>query len=95
MEVCMKQDRIEFRTNHEERQKMEAAANFVGMNLSTFLRLTMLERSAEILKQRDSLVLSDQDSNAFLQALENPPKPNKALKKALKVYRNFTEDKTF
>lgn len=93
MYIYMKQDRIEFRTNNEERQQIEAAANYIGVNLSTFLRITALERSAEILKQKDSLILSDHDRNAFLKALENPPKPNKALKDALKEYRNLTEEK--
>lgn len=88
----MKQDRIEFRTNQEEKQQMEAAAHFMGVNLSTFLRMIALERSAEILKKRDSLLLSDRDRDAFLQALETPPKPNQALKEALLEYRNLTEE---
>lgn len=86
----MKQDRIDIRTSREEKQQIEAAANFIGVNLSTFFRMTALERSSEILKQKNALELSDYDRDAFLQALENPPKPNKALKEALKKYRSLT-----
>ncbi len=80
----MKQDRVEFRTTHLERKRFEAAATVLGMTLSSFLRMTAVEKSTEILRQNTSIVLSDEDRDAFLEALENPPKPNKELKKHLK-----------
>jgi uncharacterized protein (DUF1778 family) len=83
----MKEDRIEFRTSHEERRQIETAASFLGMNTSTYLRMVALERSVEILRTSETLVLSDRDRDLFLQALENPPKLNKPLKKALTEYR--------
>ncbi|HSX10527.1 MAG TPA: DUF1778 domain-containing protein [Chlamydiales bacterium] len=83
----MKQDRIEFRISHQERQQIETAASFLGMNVSTYLRLIALERSVEILKNSETVVLSDRDRDLFLRALENPPKPNKNLKKAFASYR--------
>lgn len=36
----------------------------------------------------DTLVLSDADRDAFLEALANPPEPNEALKQAFKKYRD-------
>lgn len=87
-----KQDRrVEFRASENERLQIEAAAQFIGVNLSTFLRMTALERSSEILKQKDSLLLSNQDRDTFLNSLQNPHKPNKALKSALEGYRNYKE----
>ncbi len=83
----MKQDRIEFRTNHEERQQIETAASFLGMNTSAYLRMVALERSVEILRTSETLTLSDRDRDLFLQALENPPKLNETLKEALIEYR--------
>lgn len=36
-----------------------------------------------------SIKLSKEDSEAFAKALANPPKPNSALKKALKKYKKL------
>lgn len=82
----MKEDRIEFRISHEERVQFEMAATHLGMNLSAFLRMAALERSAKIVKESNVILLSDRDRMAFLSALENPPEPNKNLKKALSEY---------
>lgn len=78
-----KLDRLEFRTRQNERLQIEAAAQFIDVSLSIFLRMIALERSNEILKQKNTLTLADQDRDGFLNALKNPPKPNKALKEAL------------
>ena len=83
----MKQDRVEFRTTYQERKQFEAAASLLSMNLSSFLRKTAVEKASEVLRNNSSIVLSDEDRDAFLDALSNPPKPNKELKKALREYR--------
>lgn len=90
----MKQERVEFRASHTERQKFEEAAVILGMNLSAFARMTLLEKSAEILRQQHSIVLSDEDRDAFMHALANPPKPNKRLKKALQAHRRLVKAKS-
>jgi len=87
----MKQDRVEFRTSNRERRQIEKAAAFLGMNVSSFLRKTALERSIEVLKSSDTLTLNDADRDLFLNALENPPKPNKNLINAFRFYENFAK----
>jgi len=82
-----KQERVEFRTTHTERKQLETAATYLGVNLSVFLRMAALSRSTEILKSKQSLTLSDRDRDTFLTALENPPKANKNLKKAIIEYK--------
>jgi uncharacterized protein (DUF1778 family) len=86
-EGIMKNERLQVRTASAERTQFESAAAFLGMNLSSFMRLAALEKSSEVLKSRDSILLSNEDRDLFLQSLENPPKPNNAMKKALKDYR--------
>ena len=86
----MKQDRIELRTSHHERQQIEKAAAFLGMNTSSYLRMIALERSDEVLKSNSSLVLSTKDWNMFMNLLEKPPKPNKNLKKAIAKYNRLS-----
>jgi len=89
----MREHRIEFRSNDRERKQFEEAAFFLGMNLSTFARKTMLEKSEEILKKNNIIVLSNEDRDAFLHAFENPPKPNARLKKALKAHCRLLQKK--
>ncbi len=83
-----KENRVEFRTSHQEREQIEKAASLLGMNVSAYLRMVAIERSAQVLKSSKTLLLSDRDAALFLNALENPPPPNRALKKAVKQYRS-------
>lgn len=89
-EILMKEDRMEFRTSHQEKMQFEVAATYLGMNLSTFLRMAALEKSAEVVRKSDILLLSDRDRDAFLNALEHPSKPNKNLKRAFAEYKKMS-----
>lgn len=89
----MKQDRIELRASERERARFLEAAVFSGMSLSAFLRQAALEKSEDILKSRDSLILTNKDRDLFLEALENPPKPNKRLQKAFRSYQKIHRHK--
>ncbi len=91
----MKQDRIELRASQKERERFLEAAHFSGMSLSAFIRLAALEKSEDILRTKESLTLSDRDRDVFLEALENPPKPNKRLQQAFKAYQKRKVGKTF
>lgn len=85
----MKQGRIELRATEKERKLLLEAAEYSGMSLSAFLRQAALEKSDDILRRRDILTLSDRDRDLFLEALENPPKPNKRLKLAVYKYKKL------
>ena len=88
----MKQDRIEIRTSQSERKQFEQAACLLGMNLSEFLRRTALEKSSEVIRENNSIILSNEDRDAFLNALQNPPEPNKKLKQAQKYHKKLIKD---
>ena len=88
----MKQDRIEFRSSENERKQFEEAACLSGMNLSEFLRRTALEKSYEIIRKNNSIILSNEDRDAFLNALENAPAPNKKLKQAVKHHKRLIKN---
>lgn len=47
--------------------------------------------SGEIHKS-DSIILSNEDRDTFLKALENPPEPSKKLKQALKYQKRLIKD---
>lgn len=87
----MKQERLDVRTSSIEKKQFEAAAMMLGINLSSFLRMSAIEKSTEVLRKNDTIILSNSARDAFLNALQNPPKANKELKKALKEYQKFVE----
>lgn len=84
-----KQDRVEFRASHQEREQIEKAAALMGMSVSAYLRMIAIERSVQVLKSSKTIVLSDEDTALFLKALETPPAPNRNLKKAFKQVRSL------
>lgn len=91
----MKGDRIELRASQKERERLLEAAIFTGTTLSAFLRQAALEKSEEVLKHRDTITLSDRDRDIFMDALENPPKPNKRLIEAFKFYKERKTSMSF
>ena len=87
----MKENRLEIRTSLSERKQFEEAAQLLGMNLSEFLRRTALERSVEVIRQNNSIILSNEDRDIFLDALDNPPKPNRKLREAKRHHKRLVK----
>jgi uncharacterized protein (DUF1778 family) len=80
--------RIQLRSSLEEKQQFEEAAALENMFLSEFLRRAAHLYAQEIIEfHKKDIVLSKEDGIRFLAALENPPKSNKQLKKAIRKYR--------
>jgi uncharacterized protein (DUF1778 family) len=88
----MKRDRIKIRACKSERKQFEEAACRCGMNLSEFLRRSALDKSFEIIRKNNSIILSNEDRDAFLNALNNPPEPNKKLKQAIKHHKRLVKN---
>ncbi len=88
----VKQDRIEIRTSTSERKQFEEAAFLSRMNLSEFMRRSALDKSTEIIHKSTSIMLTNEDRDAFLNALENPPEPTKKMKQALKHHKRLIDN---
>lgn len=48
--------------------------------------------SKDLIHKSNSIILDNQDRDAFLEALQNPPLPNKALKKAFSHHQRFVKN---
>jgi len=77
--------RINLRTSPEVKALIERAAALMGTTVSSFISQTMYETSQRVVAEQDTLTLSDRDRDAFLAALENPPKPTQALIDLMKL----------
>jgi uncharacterized protein (DUF1778 family) len=84
-------DRLALRLSREKKQLIKQAAAASGQSLTDFAVGTLCRRAREVLGEEQVLVLSDRDRDAFLAALDNPPKPNKALLRAARNWREARE----
>ncbi len=78
---ALKNERIDLRTNDEEKKLLERAAELKHLSLSSYIITTSLKQAKIDLDEEEVLLLSNQDRNLILAALENPPEPTEALKR--------------
>lgn len=70
--------------SEKEKELIEIVALFTGTTPTAFIRSAALEAARAKLDDQRKLVLSNRDFEDFMAELENPSKPNKALKKLMK-----------
>lgn len=78
---ALKNERIDLRTNDEEKKLLERAAELKHLSLSSYIITTSLKQAKIDLDEEEGLLLTNQDRNRILAALENPPEPTEALKR--------------
>ena len=79
-----KEERIDLRTSREVKDLIQRAAELLGTTMSAFIIHRSYDAAREVVAQQESLVLSDRDRDRFLQLLERPPRPNRALRQLLR-----------
>jgi uncharacterized protein (DUF1778 family) len=84
-------ERFSFRVEPDKKKVIERAALVRGLTLTDFAILTLYREAQEVLKTEHVLVLSDEDRDAFLAALESPPAPTP---KALRAARRYKDAKS-
>jgi uncharacterized protein (DUF1778 family) len=82
--------RFDARLTREQKQFFEKAAAIGGYrSLSDFVISTVEERAQEIIRQSESFIQSESDSEIFFEAIFNPGPPNEALLAALQEYNKM------
>lgn len=77
--INLKDARIEFKTSKNIKTLLQEAANSLGMDLSSFLVSTAIQRAKEVIKEDNILTLSKEEWKNFQTILNSPQKPSKAL----------------
>lgn len=81
--TCQKTSaRLEVRVSPEIKALIQKAADLEGSSLTDFVVTTVQAAAYKVIEQHQTLKLSVEDSEAFVNAILNPPKPNNALKSA-------------
>ena len=80
-------ERVSARIPRESRELLEKAAALSGATLNQFVVQAAIKEAQTLLAREQSIVLTATDAGRFFAALERPPAPNAALRKAAKAYR--------
>ena len=83
----LKQERMHIRLDALSKQKLERAAAYAHKSLSEFVLGQALHAADEVIHEHESIVLDEADWVVFLDALDNPPKPNAKLRKAFAEHK--------
>ena len=80
-------ERISSRVPKPVRKTLEEAAALSGATLNQFVVQAALKEAHAVLERERLVRLSRRDAEVFFKTLENPPKPNARLKKAVAIYK--------
>jgi uncharacterized protein (DUF1778 family) len=84
--------RLEARISPETKALLQKAADLEGRTLTDFIVATVQAEACRVIERHQTLKLSFEDSEAFVNALLNPPQPNNALKAAALRYKKVIAD---
>ena len=88
MSLVEARGRITARVPLAVQEKLQEAANLVGSTVNQFVIQCALEKAEKIIDRETMIGLTRRDAAMLIELLENPPKPNPALKQALKQYKD-------
>jgi uncharacterized protein (DUF1778 family) len=87
-----KSKRIEARVTDHEKELVERAAAIAGRSITDFVVSSALEKAAETIRSHQIMTLSARDSEAFVNAILNPPAPTERQLAAVRRYRAFLHE---
>jgi uncharacterized protein (DUF1778 family) len=79
--------RITARVSDNVRGTLEQAAELLGATVNQFVVQTAYQEAQRVIERESVIRLSQKDARRILSLLDNPPKPNKRLKEAVKAFR--------
>lgn len=83
----LKEKRITVRVTESLKERVEEAAGLSGRTLTDFIVQAIQEQADEVIQQHHMLTLSRRDMDALVDALENPPDPNAAMRRSVARWR--------
>jgi uncharacterized protein (DUF1778 family) len=81
--------RITARVSDSVRDTLEQAAELLGATVNQFVVQTAYVEAQRVIERESVIRVSQKDARKILALLDNPPKPNKRLKDAVKNYQGM------
>ena len=79
--------RITARVSDDVRVTLEQAAELLGATVNQFVVQTAFQEAQRVIERESVIRLSQRDARKVLSLLDNPPKPNKQLKRAVTAFK--------
>jgi len=79
--------RITARVSDTVRVTLEQAAELLGSTVNQFVVQTAYQEAQRVVERETVIRLSQKNAHKVLALLDNPPKPNKRLKDAVKAFK--------
>ena len=86
-------ERITARVPASTRLIIERAAAIYGSTMNQFIVQAAVDRANEVLQSGEIIKLSARDAKTFLDALANPPQPDKKLRDAVRAHDRLIESR--
>jgi uncharacterized protein (DUF1778 family) len=85
-DIAAKDNRLQVRLDVRSKQILQRAASYRRKGVSQFVLSTALAEAEKVIREHEAVTLSSGDWRALLEALANPPAPNKTLRKTFAAY---------
>ena len=85
-----KRDRLSIRLTAELKAQLDEAVSVSGRAQTDLVTEAIADKATSILREQRRLELSERDMAALLAAIENPPAPNDAMRRAVVRWRAHT-----
>ena len=79
--------RITARVSDRVRETLEQAAELSGATVNQFVVQSAFVEAQRVIERESVIRLSQKDARKVLSLLDNPPKPNKRMKDAVKAFK--------
>lgn len=86
--MTQNKDRMNFRLDPEIKERVARAAAITGQELTDFAVSALSEKADEVLGRHESLLLTSEDYQFFLSALDEDPETSERSRTAAERYRS-------
>lgn len=88
----IKNERINLRIDRHTKDLIEYAAAIDHRTLTSFIVACAKEHAEQLIERETTIRLKKRDWDSFMTTIENPPKPNAALKKLVREHADVASN---
>jgi len=82
-------NRMDLRLEPEHKDLIKRAAAYSGESITNFAVSTLVSKARRVVREHETTTLTAADRDRFIALIDNPPKPNQALRRAAKSHREL------
>jgi uncharacterized protein (DUF1778 family) len=87
-----RRERLEARVHSDVKDLIARAAALQGVSISDFVVRSAHDAAKSVLHEQATMRLTERDARTFIDAIDDPPEPSEALKRAMAEYMRLHGD---